>query len=120
MNEKSVQELFTENVKSGLKTTPAFHYAIADITQQIVRQISGGAPLRAALEKAGLSGELASRINFQQPPAESLSIVMRLVISGGGGITGVPTAECLHRHLPTDREPTEEEVDQAWKACQKE
>jgi hypothetical protein len=41
--------------------------------------------------------------------------VLRVVSSGS--ITGIPTAMCLHSHLPPFREPTPQEIEEAWEKC---
>jgi hypothetical protein len=40
-----------------------------------------------------------------------------LKVVGGGGIAGIPTAKCLHDHLPHDRKPTKKEMEEAWEKC---
>lgn len=32
-------------------------------------------------------------------------------------VSGVPDPDCMIRHLPRDREPTDEEIRRAWEAC---
>jgi hypothetical protein len=51
------------------------------------------------------------------------SIVVRpdrifpMIVRPRGGLTGIPTAECLESHLPDGRAPTMEELEAAWDAC---
>jgi hypothetical protein len=40
-----------------------------------------------------------------------------LHVVGGGGVTSIPTANCLYRYLPHDRKPTKEEMEEAWQKC---
>jgi hypothetical protein len=119
MNNKSLAQLFADNAVAGVKTAPALHFAVADITKHIGDSVAQGTPIRAALRSAGINEELASSLEYNRNSSESITKALRLTIGGGGGITGVPTAECLHKYLPPDRDPTENEIAKAWKLCQK-
>jgi hypothetical protein len=43
-----------------------------------------------------------------------------MVVGGSDDVAGIPSASCLHRHLPRDREPTADEFQEAWRKCRDE
>ena len=94
---------------AGVEATPALHFTLADITTHIGESVAQGNPIRDALRSAGLNEDLASSLKYTRNSSESLTNALRLTIGSGGGITGIPTTECLHKYLPPDRDPTEDE-----------
>ena len=60
------------------------------------------------------SGQAGAHIEFENPLHGAL-----FSIFVGGTVSGVPTPECMKKHLPKGRKPTAAEIEKAYKACRK-
>ena len=116
---KRALDVLSKKLVQGAKPGSARRETIHEVSTEISSQLTHRS-LEDALHSVGLERTLAARIrdvarsNTPKHVTDALQIVI-----GGGGVSGIPTAECLNRHLPPDREPTEEEVAAAIKACSK-
>ena len=108
-----------DEVSAGARLPDALNAAIADLTRDVQREVMEGATIQRALEDAGLPSDIATRVRLALPHGLRPDALLRhlRVVFNPGGVAGIPTAECLARHLPPDREPTQEEMEEAWQQC---
>jgi len=112
-------ETIKQQVCCGIDPQRAVRNAIAELSNQLDYRVRGGIPIEAALSGIAIHPRLASLIareivTYGRTVSEAMTVIFT-----GGPIEGIPTAECLARHLPPDREPTQEEYDEAYAACSK-
>lgn len=67
------------------------------------------------LDDVELSGPIGAEAEslLNNPSIRSFYIV----VSGRGGVAGVPTPDCIEAHLPLARRATVAEIEAAWEAC---
>ena len=123
---KRASEILAEKVQEGLSLEVARDSTILEIGLQIAARLAQQ-PLRDVLTSLGLEASLAPKIvelaatRSMKHLAESLILTESfMVVVSGGGAAGIPKASCLRRHLPPDRDPTDEEVEEAIAACRRE
>ena len=100
-----------------MRPRAAIDQAIADIVFHIHREVEGGASLPAVLAATGIHPSLAQRVSSSMARHGHSMLEALTVVFHGGPVEGIPTIECMERHLPKDRDPTEEEYDKAYAAC---
>lgn len=118
---KQTLDILSMGLRRGLSVQHARESAIYVASVELANRLANE-PLEDALVSIGFEPELAPRIRAQAYTEENITHLVNafVVVVGGGGAAGIPTVECLGRHLPSDREPTEEEIDAAIQACRAE
>ena len=109
--------------------------AITVVGEQLAKDVIGNQPLDLAVRRAtGITDARLSagiRNAFRTATGAKVSgasVAAHLAefllafrdILNPGNIHNIPTAECLAKHLPDDRPPTDIELEEAWRACEKE
>jgi hypothetical protein len=111
-----------ETVREQLKETrspeEALEAAFEIIGHEVERRVQIRQPFSHALMSLGFDPDAAEQIE-QASFSLGVRFALRTVVTGGGA-AGVPTAECLSRHLPPDGRWTDEEMDAAVEACRRE
>ena len=71
--------------------------------------------------KWGIRKEYWERL-FRLPdvdPETRASAIFKLIISEPDSVVDIPSSECIERHLPRERAPTREEIDDAIEDCRR-
>jgi hypothetical protein len=128
----SILDRVLQLTSAGIDVRTALNYAVADVSKEVGQRVGTGQSVGTALESTGFTAASAKKLISLLSAsafAEAVSVAVGVpaivdavatairVVVGGGGVAGIPTAECLAKHLPPDREPTREEFEEAWKAC---
>jgi hypothetical protein len=115
-----LEDILTRRLTQGEPIADAHREAVREIASDIASRLNHQS-LEIALDLAGLDRDLAPRIRnrARDQSLAALTDAMVVVISGGSA-GSIPTAECLSRHLPPDRDPSREEIDEAIRKCRAE
>jgi hypothetical protein len=118
---KQALDILSTGLRRGLSVQNARESAIHESSIEFANRLAYE-PLEDALTSVGFDRELAPRIRARATTEENIDVLVNafIVVVGGGGPAGFPTVECLTRHLPSDHEPTEEEIEAAIQACRAE
>lgn len=76
--------------------------------------------VRRAMIKENVSPEKALDALIKRVAEGSLPTdigSMQFVVRDDGPLVSVPRPDCMERHLPKDRRPTDAEFEQAWAQC---
>jgi hypothetical protein len=114
-------DVLSQKLVEGIAPNDARDETIREISYDLASELRHTS-LPEALSSLGIDESLAELIRREAVSEDRHHIVdaFQIVVgAGGGGAGGVPTAECLKRHLPIGRKPTKDEVDAAIKACRK-
>jgi hypothetical protein len=107
-------ENIAAGLREGLSVETAVELGVARSVAAANDQLAEGADLDQVLTNEGLE-----RVALKQAFAMDSSggMVMQLVIPTHD-LPGIPSPECVERHLPKDRPATSEEIRAAWRRCQ--
>lgn len=116
-----LKEDFTRYVSHGLRPQDAMELAIKDTLAYLSSCISHGESLPDALRRL----DLLSNEEFQNI-RRSLSAgefrfeddtkVLRYFVKPEK-LSKIPSPSCMERHLPKDKRPTRQDIEEAWKKC---
>jgi hypothetical protein len=126
-----LRERFVEHTHQGVIPVTAMYYAIIDAGLELLRMMKSdpnlvddsveqiiyrtSSPLPSLLSH-GLPQELGNEYtNRKKLPADPL--IFGFIITVGGGTQDIPDPACIEAHLPKNRNPTEEDIRNAWEAC---
>jgi hypothetical protein len=135
-----VIECFVRSARQGKPVPIAYSEALAAGCSAVVSQVSSGKSWEDAVGVFGakdpeaLSGRVTLMVErlrrgaFQvmsaggddiraNPHRRKVAEGALYIIVSSEHVRGVPTIECIHKHLPADRDPTEAELHAAWKQC---
>jgi len=109
----TVREHFTALVLIGVPPVTALMLVLSEATEIF----------RAASRSEQNLRETARLLGFDDLARESESKIRRkfelyaFIVEGAERLRDIPSARCLDSHLPKDRRPTKDEIDQAWAIC---
>jgi len=103
----------------------------------VLTHLQSGAPCKlayglAALDAISLPHVRRAMIKDNVSPGQALDALIKRVANGSlptdvgsmqfvvrddGPLVSVPRPDCMERHLPKDRRPTDEEFNEAWAQC---
>jgi len=112
-------DILSQKLVQGVAPGDARRETVAEISEELASELRHRS-LEDSLASIGVEASLAeeiSRYARSDDPGLLAGAFQIIVGGGGGGAGGVPTAECLRRHLPIGRRPTQDEVEAAIKAC---
>jgi hypothetical protein len=120
--------LIQDSVKAYLIKGSTLQTALMLATEvaktHVVGQVIGGLGIEAAFRSAGFSAttatQIARRIGPRLASANSVQVLTEIEREVRSGAAGIPTIECIYRHLPDPEDFTEEEFQRAWEACENE
>jgi|GEM_PF-3373008 len=116
-----LKEDFTRYISHGLRPQDALECAIEDTIAYLSSCVSHGEPLPDAIRRL----DLFSNEEFQnikrvlsigelhfQDNSEALHYFVR-----PEKLSKIPSPICMERHLPKDRRPTRQDIEEAWNKC---
>jgi hypothetical protein len=106
-----LQAALFDYLEAGLPTAPAFLQALV-VYRTHLAAIPGPAASRNAFLANRYIQELLNARGFSIP--EQMGFVVN---DHDDGIVRIPRADCMASHLPTDRTPTRDEINEAWERC---
>jgi hypothetical protein len=112
-------DLLSQKLVQGVAPFDARQETVLEISDDLASELRHRS-LEDSLSSIGIETTLAAEIRnlaASEDPFHIAGAFQIIVGGGGGGAGGVPTAECLRRHLPIGRRPTQDEVDAAIKVC---
>jgi hypothetical protein len=122
-DKNALRDHFVEHAMLGIDIKTALDYTLADATAEIAQAVAGGGKLTDLLSTLGISTEKADPISLRIEKVSSahgqLSYAALRAAIGGADVVVIPTAECIHNHLPKGAKPTRELIQKAWDACTK-
>lgn len=112
-------DILSQKLVQGIAPDHARQETVVEVSDDLASELRHRS-LEDSLSSIGIETTLAAEIRtlaLSDDPFHIAGAFQIVVGGGGGGAGGVPTAECLRRHLPIGRRPTKDEVDAAIKAC---
>lgn len=112
-------DLLSQKLVEGVAPGNARRETVLEISDELASELRHNS-LEDSLLSVGIDDVVAKEIRRKALSEDRRHLVDAFqIVIGGGGAGGVPTAECLKRHLPIGRKPTKDEVDAAIKACRR-
>jgi len=120
---KVLRDHFVEHVLLGIDIQTALNYTFADATAEVAQRTLRGFKLVDSLTALGIPARAAAPISVGIEKIGSIQgelsyPALRAAIAGADVIV-IPTAECIHKHLPKSPKPTREQIQKAWDECLK-
>jgi len=117
-----VKGLVHQQILKGAKVDQALDKAIKEAANHAVTVFDQTGDISVAVSSMGLgSPEILEakvrELTDEQALTRQQFLNSVLMVVGGGGVAGMPTASCLYQYLPHDRKPTREEMEEAWEIC---
>jgi hypothetical protein len=117
-----IKGLVHQQILKGSKVDQALGNALKEAANHAVTVFDQTGDISVAVSSMGLGSPEVLEARVREltgdqalTKQEFLNSVLRVV--GGGGVTAIPTANCLYGYLPHDRKPTREEMEEAWEKC---
>jgi hypothetical protein len=113
-----IEDLFVSNCEAGDSVASALDRAIANTATAVRQRLASGEDAVAVAESVGVLLRDAQKFGERILAIGSgLTDVILAIVLRSPDVTHVPSADCMAANLPQDREPTEEELREAWRIC---
>lgn len=112
----TIKDLFVELMMQGKSASDAYVEALTTVSEHLSDSDMSRPTFRDYLRESGFE-KLVRNKPLPTTPRELREQVIMLVKKHGGGVGTIPFPACVEAHLPEDRDPTREEIEEAWRIC---